>query len=83
MILKKLNDSNADYQGPDGTVAIPGAATGLRATDRHAGLACGPIELSDLVPDEWFDGCKWAFDMLCYPKFTGIFPRDFEVEACE
>ncbi|MCQ2598706.1 MAG: hypothetical protein MJ181_12770 [Treponema sp.] len=41
---------------------------------------CGPAQLSDLIPDEWFDGCKWAIDMLDCKKMKGVFPCDFEVE---
>ena len=41
---------------------------------------CGPTQLSDLIPDEWFDGCKWAIDLLEEPRTIGVFPVDIEVE---
>jgi len=39
---------------------------------------CDPIRLSDLVPDEWFDGCKRIIDMLSFPRITGVCPFDTE-----
>ena len=48
-------------------------------TDKCLG-PCGPVRLSDLVPDEWFDGCKEVIGLLDLLKFTGILPHDFDPE---
>jgi len=41
---------------------------------------CGPVELSDQIPDSWFDGCKSVISILSQPKNVGIYTIDFETE---
>ena len=41
---------------------------------------CGPVQLSDLVPDEWFYGCKWVMSMLSSKRMKGVFSCDYEVD---
>lgn len=39
---------------------------------------CGPVQLSDLVPDEWFYGCKWAIDMLSSNRMKVVYSCDYD-----
>lgn len=42
------------------------------------GGPAGSRQLSELVKDEWFDGCKTLLDLLAYKKMIGIFEQDIE-----
>ena len=41
---------------------------------------CGSTVLSDLMSDEWFDGCKEVIDKLHCIKLIGILPHEFDDE---
>ena len=41
----------------------------------------GPTELSDVVPDVWFHGCKRIIDLMDQPQIIGLLPVDVEFES--
>ncbi|MDD3360205.1 MAG: hypothetical protein PHW34_00855 [Hespellia sp.] len=41
---------------------------------------CRSMQLSDAVPNEWFDGCKYIIDLLP-TKIKGIIPIDIDAEV--